>query len=57
MGEIIAPKHVELVVIINKTLLLLHLVDCLYYYDEANSRFFRYFANAPKSVILNYHHQ
>jgi hypothetical protein len=31
MGEIIAPKHVQLIVIINKNLLLLHLVGCLYY--------------------------
>jgi len=31
MGEIFAPKHVELIEITNK-LLLLHPVGCLYYY-------------------------
>ena len=30
MGEIVAPKHVELIEIINKSLLL-HLVGCSYY--------------------------
>jgi len=32
MGEIIRLKHVELIVIINKNLLLLHLVGCLCYF-------------------------
>jgi len=33
-GRNYRPKHVELIVIINKNLLLLHLVGCLYYYKN-----------------------
>ena len=38
-GRNYRPKHVELIIIINKNLLLLHLVGCLYYCIKLNSNF------------------